>query len=161
MFVLVLARVLVCICECWVSESILDHDCVTLRHRGKDIKSRCGLLTWEYVGGGGWGLVLKGVVWVLGKTFPHYWLLILWYVWAISGVLKPKMINYNGRGEKRKHHSSIPNKIGAFKSRNTSCVFVATDVKLVALKLQAKLGCPNSWWPSYATPHNFIAFFCY
>lgn len=41
--------------ECFcLSESTLDHDCVTLQHGGKDIKNRCGLLSLEYgvVGGG-------------------------------------------------------------------------------------------------------------
>lgn len=46
MFVLVLAQVPVCICECFcLSESTFDHDCVTLQHRGKEIKNRCGLLS--------------------------------------------------------------------------------------------------------------------
>lgn len=55
MFVLVLAWVLVCICECFcLSESTLDHDCVTLQHGGKDIKNRCGLLSQKYGGGGFW-----------------------------------------------------------------------------------------------------------
>lgn len=88
-----------CICECFgISESTLDHDCVTLQHGGKDIKNRCGLLCQEY---GGWS-------WS-GGEFPHYWLLILWYVWAISRVLKAKMINWNrdkvinGKNQSRKH----------------------------------------------------------
>lgn len=69
MFVLLLAQVLVCICEFFcLSESTLDLNCVTLQHGGKEIKNRCGLLSQEY---GGLGSLQ---VWVgrMCKTFPHY-----------------------------------------------------------------------------------------
>lgn len=46
---LVLARVLVCICEFFcLSESTLDHGCASLQYGGKEIQSRCGLFSQEY-----------------------------------------------------------------------------------------------------------------
>lgn len=49
---LVLARFLVCVCDCFcISFSTLDQDCVTLQHRGNDIKNRCGFLSREFGGG--------------------------------------------------------------------------------------------------------------
>lgn len=130
MFVLVLAWVLVCICECFsLSESTLDHDCVTLQHGGKDIKNRCGLLSPEYG-----EVVLKGGAQVLCKTFPHYWLLILWYVWAISRVLRAMMINWNGRGVEKRQWE-----IWEVKSSSclllTSYFFIAFNIKLAPFKL--------------------------
>lgn len=74
-------------------ESTLECDCVTLQQRGRDIKSRCELLRWRKE----LGKVPVGEHYWRGLC-PHYWLLNLRHVCAISGVLMVIMINWNCRG---------------------------------------------------------------
>lgn len=68
---LILASGLVCVCECFcLSESTLDHDCVTLQHGGRNIKNRCGLLSREYGGERGGGVSEEGGRVGFGQNIP-------------------------------------------------------------------------------------------